>query len=163
MIEIDRKWVGVKPLVGMILTMWVTKLRHVNIFTRTHVDFSEVPIALTALFMQTVQMNWNVRNFTDFNHGMVMTSLSIIMTLFVAGVNYRFCVCLYDGGGAGARGWWWTVAANTSSSWHQVRTLLHYWHHSPLDIWHLTICSNTSVNMWPVINIRHKMIKWKQK
>ena len=83
----------------MILTMWVTKLRHVNIFTRTHVDFSEVPRALTALFMQTVQMNWN---FTDFNHGMVMTSLSIIMTLFVAGVNYRFCVFMTgDGGGAG--------------------------------------------------------------
>ena len=80
--------------------MWVTKLRHVNIFTRTHVDFSEVPIELFALFMQTERMNWDVRNFTDFNHGMVMvmTSLSVIMTLFVAGVNYRFCVCLYDGG-----------------------------------------------------------------
>ena len=82
------------------MTMWVTKLRHVNIFTRTHVDFSEVPIELFALFMQTERMNWDVRNFTDFNHGMVMvmTSLSVIMTLFVAGVNYRFCVCLYDGG-----------------------------------------------------------------
>ena len=150
MIEIDRKWVGVKPLAGMILTMWVTKLRHVNIFTRTHVDFSEVPRALTALFMQTVQMNWN---FTDFNHGMVMTSLSIIMTLFVAGVNYRFCVFMTGEALAGARGWWWTVAANTGSSWQ-------WWHY---DITDITRPWTSSVNMWPVMNIRHKMMEWKQK
>ena len=81
------------------MTMWVTKLRHVNIFTRTHVDFSEVPKAHCIVCMQTGGMNWTVRNFSEFNNTMVMTSFSVIMTLFVAGVNYRFCVYLYDGGG----------------------------------------------------------------
>ena len=88
--EIDRKWV--KPWAIIVKDIVGQKLRHFISFTQCHVDFSEGFHLRKALHCLC-----NVS--PVLTSTMVMTSFSVIVTLFFAGVNYRFCVSLYDVGG----------------------------------------------------------------